>query len=320
MAVTSPASASALDRRAAPAAGATERCTHRAWRHRFACFHVFATLVLLVAGAAVTSNDAGLSVSDWPSSLGFFNPLAVHLRGLMHGLVAIEHGHREIGMVVGLLTIVETTWLWITATRRAHRVLGVTLLAAVIVQGTLGGLTVKLHLPPAVSVAHGMLAQSFFCLSIATAWLLSGEFAATAPGMAEAAPPALRRAAFVAMGAVYLQLLFGAIVRHTVAKWRVPEFSDLPVVLHAAFAVAVVAAIGSVVARVVSSTSAPRFARPAFALGALVIVQAVLGVVAIVTRTDPLVTVVHVVTGATILATALLLVLRAYRAPVKTPS
>src|SRR5688572_15298173 len=144
----------------------------RAGRRRFAWFHVFATFVLLIAGARVTSHDAGISVEDWPTSLGFFNPIAVHLRGLMQGLVAIEHGHREIAMVVGLLTIVEMAWLWRTAERPAVRNLGVLLLALVLVQGALGGLTVKLRLPAVVSVAHGMLAQTFFCLSIATAWLL----------------------------------------------------------------------------------------------------------------------------------------------------
>ena len=290
----------------------------RAGRRRFAWFHVFATFVLLIAGARVTSHDAGISVEDWPSSLGFFNPIAVHLRGLMQGLVAIEHGHREIAMVVGLLTIVEAVWLWRTAERPAVRNLGVLLLALVLVQGGLGGLTVRLRLPPIVSVAHGMLAQTFFCLSIATAWLV-GAGAGRGPGrgVASASPPAtaaargMRRAAVVALGAVYAQLLLGAVVRHTVAKWRVPTFQDLPVVLHASFAAVVVIAIGVLIARAVAlPRSERRLTRPALALGVLLVAQALLGVLSVVTRTDPLVTVLHVVTGAAILGLCLLTTLR----------
>lgn len=286
----------------------------RAGRRRFAWFHVFATFVLLIAGARVTSHDAGISVEDWPSSLGFFNPIAVHLRGLMQGLVAIEHGHREIAMVVGLLTIVEMAWLWRTAERPAVRNLGVLLLALVLVQGALGGLTVKLRLPAIVSIAHGMLAQTFFCLSIATAWLVGRS---PGRGVASASPPgtaavrSVRRAAVVALGAVYVQLLLGAVVRHTVAKRRVPTFVDLPVILHATFAAVVVVAIGVLIARAVALPRGDRrLTRPALALGALLVAQALLGVLSVVTRTDPLVTVLHVVTGAAILGLCLLTTLR----------
>src|ERR1700723_782818 len=40
--------------------------------HRFAVFTACATFVLILAGALVTSNDAGLSIPDWPTSLGAF--------------------------------------------------------------------------------------------------------------------------------------------------------------------------------------------------------------------------------------------------------
>jgi cytochrome c oxidase assembly protein subunit 15 len=306
--------------------------------HRFACIHVLATFVLLIAGARVTSNDAGISVVDWPSSLGFFNPIAVHLRGLMHGLVAIEHGHREIAMVVGLLTIVEAIWLWRTG-EQTLRTLGVLLLIGVLVQGGLGGLTVKMKLPPAVSIAHGMLAQSFFCLSIATAALLAprgataallaprasgsttsrpGSTGASSAGLeqtgARATFLALRRASVVTMAIVFGQLFLGAFVRHTVAKWRVPTFADLPVMVHAAFAAAVLVSIGMLVARSVATASLERaITRPALALGGLVVAQAILGVLAVATRTDPLITVLHVVIGAAILGTCVMLAVRSGR-------
>ena len=40
--------------------------------HRFAIFTASVTLLLIVAGALVTSNDAGLSVPDWPTTFGSF--------------------------------------------------------------------------------------------------------------------------------------------------------------------------------------------------------------------------------------------------------
>ncbi len=288
----------------------------RVWRHRFACFHVLATFVLLLAGARVTSHDAGISVTDWPSSLGFFNPVAVHLRGLMHGLVAIEHGHREVAGFVAILTVVLAAWLWTTAERPIERLLGVLLVVVVLLQAALGGLTVLLKLPAITSIGHGLLAQTFFCLSIATAWTLSKEWRAATGRGAAPESRALRRAALLAAVAVYVQLLLGAIVRHTVAKWRVPSFGDLPVLLHVVFAAVVVAAIGRLVARVMSLRGTdPRFVRPALVLGLLVIAQLVVGLLAVATRTDPLVTELHVVTGAAILGTSLLLVLRTVPPP-----
>src|SRR2546425_6272598 len=40
------------------------------WLHRYAIFVAFATFILIIAGALVTSNDAGLSVPDWPTTFG----------------------------------------------------------------------------------------------------------------------------------------------------------------------------------------------------------------------------------------------------------
>ncbi len=118
--------------------------------------HVF----LLIAGALVTSNDAGLSVPDWPLSYGSLLPPMV-------GGIFYEHGHRMIASFVGLLSIVLAVWLWRVESRRLGerwlRWLGVAALGAVVAQGMLGGITVLFFLPPAVSSAHATLAQLFFC-------------------------------------------------------------------------------------------------------------------------------------------------------------
>ena len=115
--------------------------------HLFAIFTACTTLVLIVAGALVTSNDAGLSVPDWPTTFGSFYKIP-H----MVGGVRYEHGHRMVAEFTGLLTIILAVWTWVAEKRHWLRVLGLAALATVIVQGILGGLTVLFfcpHLSPA---------------------------------------------------------------------------------------------------------------------------------------------------------------------------
>lgn len=304
---------------------------HRAWRHRFACLQVASTWLLLIAGALVTSHGAGLSVPDWPTSYGWLNPFAVP----MIGNVFYEHGHRMVATFVGILTTIEAVWLWRTAEAPQLRKLAVWLFVLVVVQGLLGGLTVKLFLPPAVSIAHGMIAQSFFCLSIATAFRLSREWRATTV-RAGAGARALVTTARVAAAAVFVQLLLGAIVRHTWKK-ELPDdafpsrFADLlppfgappvngalarAILLHGSFAgvvaLALLFAAGFVLRR---HRGERRLVRPALALALLVPAQIGLGLLTFATHTNPNVTASHVVTGATILGVAVFLVLRALRSP-----
>ena len=124
------------------------------WLHRFAVATAGATLLLIVAGALVTSNEAGLAVPDWPLSYGTWMPPMV-------GGIFYEHGHRMIGASVGLLTIILALWLWRAERRSWLRRLGFIGVAAVVLQGVLGGITVLYLLPWPVSVGHASLAQLF---------------------------------------------------------------------------------------------------------------------------------------------------------------
>src|SRR5829696_7564454 len=124
------------------------------WLHRFAVLLAVCTLLLVIAGASVTSNQAGLSVPDWPLSYGQVMPE-------MEGGVFYEHGHRMIASFVGFLTVILAIWLWRSEPRPWLRRLGLIALAAVIVQGVLGGMTVLFMLPKAVSISHACLAQLF---------------------------------------------------------------------------------------------------------------------------------------------------------------
>ncbi len=96
-----------------------------------------ATFLLIIAGALVTSNDAGLSVPDWPTSFGSFYKIP-----RMVGGVRFEHTHRMIAEFIGLLTIVIAIWTWRADRRRWMKCLGIGALGTVIAQGVLGGLTV----------------------------------------------------------------------------------------------------------------------------------------------------------------------------------
>jgi cytochrome c oxidase assembly protein subunit 15 len=142
------------------------RSSHNPRVHSFAIFTACSTLVLLMAGALVTSNDAGLSVPDWPLSYGSWMPPMI-------GGIFYEHGHRVIAAFVGCLSIVLAVWLWKADDRRWVRWLGVAALGLVVAQGILGGITVRYFLPPAVSSAHATLAQLFFITVISVAMFTS---------------------------------------------------------------------------------------------------------------------------------------------------
>ncbi|HEV2905153.1 MAG TPA: COX15/CtaA family protein, partial [Pyrinomonadaceae bacterium] len=130
--------------------------------HRFALFVAGATFFLIIAGANVTSRDAGLATSDWPLSNGQLFPKMV-------GNLYWEHGHRMIAASVGFLTIILAIYLQLRERRSWVKRLGWMALGLVIVQGLLGGLTVKMNLPLAVSTAHGTLAQLFFLTTVSLA-------------------------------------------------------------------------------------------------------------------------------------------------------
>lgn len=189
---------------------------HSPWLQRFAAFHVLATLFLVFAGSLVTSTTSGLAVPDWPLSFGQVFPK-------MEGGVFYEHGHRMIASVVGVLTIVLALWLAVKETRRWVKVLGWTALAAVIAQGVLGGLTVLYYLPVAISVTHGIVAQSFLLLVVLIAYSQLAE----SKGHQNVASLDYRRFfRFAAMLAVvvYLQLVLGAIMRHSGAGLAIYDF------------------------------------------------------------------------------------------------
>jgi cytochrome c oxidase assembly protein subunit 15 len=175
--------------------------------HRYAVFTACCTLFLLLAGALVTSNDAGLAVPDWPTSYGSFFPPMV-------GGIFYEHGHRMVATFVGLVTIGLAALLWRAEQRRWMRWMGLAALGAVIAQGLLGGLTVLLRLPPEVSIAHATLAQTFFCIAVAIALFTGRWWMGEVARLDDAGSPRVDRLAVSLAGVAFLQLILGAALRH----------------------------------------------------------------------------------------------------------
>jgi len=134
--------------------------------HRFSILTAGCTWVLICAGALVTSTESGLSVPDWPLSYGQFFPPMV-------GGIRFEHTHRLIAAFVSLLMLTQTIWLWQREARASVRVLGLGAMGLILVQAGLGGLTVLMLLPPAVSILHACMAQTFFVLTVCLAFVTS---------------------------------------------------------------------------------------------------------------------------------------------------
>jgi cytochrome c oxidase assembly protein subunit 15 len=187
------------------------------WLHRFAILVAVCTLLLIFIGGLVTSTGSGLAVPDWPLSYGQVFPEMV-------GGVAYEHGHRMAAAVVGLLTVVLALWLWKQEPRRWVRMLGFWALATVVSQGILGGITVLFLLPTAVSISHAALAQIFLCLTVCIAVFTSPRWQRNESRLSGSGPRSVRGLAGVITVVVYLQILVGALVRHTGSGLAIPDF------------------------------------------------------------------------------------------------
>ncbi len=234
------------------------------WLYRYSLTLVFATAFLILAGGLVTSHEAGLAVPDWPLSYGQLMPPMV-------GNIFWEHGHRMIAGSVGILTLILTLWIQFATQCSRIKKLAWAALGAVILQALLGGLTVLLMLPHAVSIFHACLAQTFFCLTVALAYFLRPDTIKT-EGSTSQAPQknltGLSKLCRIAFAAAYLQLILGAIIRHT----------SKGVVFHIVWAFVVIALL-FVTTRSVMLTAPERkgAVRASMALSFLVITQFFLG-------------------------------------------
>ena len=278
------------------------------WLHRYAVLLAFCTLLLVVAGGLVTSNEAGLSVPDWPLSYGKLMPP-------MEGGIFYEHGHRMVATTVGILTIGLVIFLFRSEPRRWLRRLGLIALGAVILQGLLGGMTVKFMLPKPVSISHACLAQLFFSTTVAIALFTSPAWKRGARPVDDTAEPQLRWLAILAPVCVLGQVALGAAARH----------KALGIVPHVAGALLATGVILWVTLLILMRYSEqPALRASALTLLGVTFVQVFLGIAAYMSRlatadaVQPMpvmviFTVLHVAAGALTLAASVVLAIQVFR-------
>ncbi len=285
------------------------------WLRRFTKAVAGSTLFLIFAGAMVTSTASGLAVPDWPLSYGMVFPPMV-------GGIFYEHGHRMIAAAVGFLTVIQAIWLQFREPKRIVRLLGFVSVGAVIAQGLLGGLTVLFLLPPAISVAHAALAEIFLCLNVTIALFTSAWFQQVRAHV-KGDGPVRSTSALVAL--VYAQILIGALMRHLGAGLAIPDFplafgrlipalTSTAVIVnftHRAGALAVTLAVLAVGARLLRFESDHPLRRVYPYLLLVIPAQIMLGAYTVWSGMHPIITSLHVMTGALTLALSLVLALTA---------
>ncbi len=293
--------------------------------HRLALVNAVATLLLLFIGGLVTSKGAGLAVPDWPTTFGY--NMFLYPWSKMIGDIFYEHSHRLVASGVGLLTILLAFSLWFYEPRRWMRRLGIVALGLVVTQGIIGGLRVVL-LEETLAILHACLAQAFFALTVSLVFFTSREWAeeprrielldAGRPfdrlrAVRELEP--LQRLCILTTAMIYLQGVFGAVLRYTGAGIHLHLLFAALVALHVVFLAARIRRFHG---------SQAKFFHPAVLLGGLLILQLALGLGSYLVKFTPFGTVfsplsivilrtTHVVTGALMLVTSLVLTLRSYR-------
>jgi len=291
-------------------------------------FVALSTAVLIFAGGLVTSTGSGLSVPDWPNTYGWFMftfPLEKMVGGIRY-----EHAHRLIASTVGFLIMVLAFWLWRMESRAWVRRLGYVALAAVVTQGILGGVTVLWYLPDPISIAHASLAQLVFCLTAAIAlftsrgWRRQDQPALTAPD-----DSILRKLTVATTTWIYVQILLGATMRHTDAGLAIPDFPlafgqlvpphwDAKIAIHFAHRVGALIATMLILAGTghvfYHHRRRGELVRPSLLLLLLLAAQITLGAFTVWSAKHYIINSLHVVTGACVLVTSLVLTLRAHRA------
>ncbi|MFQ5766903.1 MAG: heme A synthase [Acidobacteriota bacterium] len=285
------------------------------WLNRYARLTLAAAVFLVFAGGMVTSTGSGLAVPDWPLSYGRLFPPMV-------GGIFYEHSHRMVAFTVGLLTAGLAFMTWRVEPRPWVRRLAGLALVAVILQALLGGLTVIFLLPTAISVAHAAVANLFLALLVAVAVAVSQRrrppLEDPPPASSGDLPPGAGPWVFLT-ALVYVQMLLGAVMRHTGAGLAIPDFplamgrwipplTSVPVGLHFAHRVTgllVAVTAGGAIWRRLRCRQDTATRLPACLLLLLIPVQILLGGFTIWTQKAPLITSLHVVTGSIILGLAL---------------
>ena len=281
------------------------------WPHRLAVLLAGATFPLLFIGGLVTSLGVGLAVPDWPTTFGynmFLYPWTKMIGGIFY-----EHSHRLVASAVGILAIALALTFWLQENRRWLRWLGISALGLVILQGVLGGLRVVL-LQQTLAIIHACLAQAFFALTVSLVLFTADEWRDEARGEPIADGGRLRRLGIITTAFIYIQIVFGAVLRHTGERLDGHLLLAALVALHAVLLLVRITKLHGDHAMLV---------RPAIYLGLLLLVQLLLGAASYFGKFTTMLrwsngaivlsTTMHLITGSLMLITSLAITLRAYR-------
>ncbi len=279
--------------------------------HRFANFVVAWTVLLFIAGALVTSNDAALSVPDWPKSFGTWFPSL----SMLEGGAFFEHSHRVIAGALGVFTLILVILLWVRDNRRWLRWFGVIAIAGIAVQAVLGGEVVRQMLHYWLPVLHACFAQIVFGALLGIAVFTSRWWVSDRPQLADAGSPSIQAVTIANAEVIFLQVVLGAGFRH----------QEIPVWPHVVGAFAVLGTVlwTAIVLRKRFGNS-PELSRVRILLHAIFGIQFLLGFgaywsrLATVGAAQPmpvmvLLTVTHTVIGAILFAFSILIVLMCFR-------
>jgi cytochrome c oxidase assembly protein subunit 15 len=247
------------------------------------------------------------------------------------GGIFYEHSHRLAASFVGFLTLILAFWTWLAEKRKWVRMLALAALGTVMAQGILGGLTVMLLLPTSVSMAHACLAQTFFCLIISIALFTSPRWKQGLPAAYSSqdstSPVTLPALCVMTTAAIYIQLLLGALMRHTDSGLAIkdfplsfgkiiPPFTNSHIAIHFSHRVGALIVSVMIVWTFLRVRSAYQkydlLRRPATVLFSLLWLQLTLGASTVWSSKAVLITTAHVATGALVLGTSVLLTLRAW--------
>jgi cytochrome c oxidase assembly protein subunit 15 len=276
--------------------------------HKFAIFVVCWTILLLIAGALVTSNEAALSVPDWPLSYGTLTPPMV-------GGIRYEHSHRVIAGVLGILAIALAIWVWAKDERRWLRWFSVIAVAGIAAQAVLGGEVVRQLLHYWLPVIHACFAQIVFAALLSIAVFTSRWWISDQPQVEDTGSPPIHTLAIANAAVIYFQVILGAGFRHK-------EIPVWPHMVGALIVLGMVIWLAAVLRRRFEKSAA--ISKTRILLHAILGTQLLLGLGAYWSRLttadapQPMpimvtLTVLHTVVGAILFGVSILIVLLCYR-------
>lgn len=284
---------------------------HLVGPHRLALATAGVTMLLIFVGGVVTNTGSALAVPDWPTTFG--HNMFTYPWERMVGGIFYEHSHRLLGSLVGMLTVALALWIALADPRRWMRRLGLLAVVAVIVQGILGGLRVVL-LEHGFALIHACLAHAFLSLIVALAVFTSAGWQQRIPSPL-AAGSSLPTRALVTAALLYLQIVFGALLQHAGASF------DVHLIGAGLASIAVVVLAGTTLSETPENDW---LRRPVLLLLGLLMLQFALGIGAYLGRftemqqaASPLTLLIlpttHRIAGAAMLATSVVIALRALR-------